>query len=362
MTAIHQFVPSLAPRDAVGTHYLAMQAIFRAAGYRSDIYALEAKEEFRKLARPFRSFRGAKRGEPTWLLYHSSVGTPVGDFVAARPEPLIVDFHNITPAHYFARYEPHLAGLMSLGRRQLQKLAHRAHLGLADSAFNAAELEGLGYPRTAVVPILLDVTTLDVPPDPAVSARLRAAKAAGGIDLLFVGRITPNKAQHDLVKMLAAYRRVHDPQARLHLVGGSSSEGYLTALTKFVAALGLTDCVDVVGGVSAATLAAYWEHADVFVVASEHEGFCVPLLEAMHHGVPIVAFATAAVPETLADGGLVLPTKDAATFATGVARVVDDLALRDQLVRAGRARLAAFDVARSRQRLLDAVVPVVGAP
>jgi glycosyltransferase involved in cell wall biosynthesis len=359
VTAIHQFVPTLAPRDAVGTHYLAVQRALRDAGYESDIYALEAKEEFKRRARPFRSFKG-EQARDTWLLYHSSVGTPVGDYVAARPEPLIVDYHNITPPAFFARYEPHVAGMMSLGRRQLLKLGRRAMLGLADSAYNARELEDLGYRATAVVPILLDVTTLDVEPDARRLGQLHDAKREGGADLLFVGRIAPNKAQHDLVKMLAAFRRVHDPHARLHLVGGSSSEGYLTALRKFIAALGLTDCVDLAGAVSAAELSAYWATADALVVASEHEGFCVPLLEAMHHGVPIVAFGAAAVPETLNGSGLVLRDKDAATFAEAVARVLSDAGLREQLVAAGQVRLHDFDVARSRQRLLDAIVSTVG--
>src|SRR6185436_5552122 len=114
----------------------------------------------------FRSFKGEQVPD-TWLLYHSSIGTPVGDYVAARPEPIIVDYHNITPPAFFARYEPHVAGMMSLGRRQLLKLGRRAQLGLADSAYNAQELKSIGYGTTAVVPILLDVRTLDVPADTA---------------------------------------------------------------------------------------------------------------------------------------------------------------------------------------------------
>jgi glycosyltransferase involved in cell wall biosynthesis len=360
VTAIHQFIPTLAPRDAIGAHCLAMQEALRNAGFRSDIYAQEAKEGLRKRARPFRSFRGPRAGEETWLLYHASVGSPVGDWLAARREPLLVDYHNITPMAYFARYEPHTAAVMGLGRRQLQKLAHRARLGLADSAYNAHELEELGYRATAVVPILLDVATLDVAPSPTALERLRRAKAAGGSDLLFVGRIAPNKAQHDLVKLLAAYRTNHDPAARLHLVGGVSSHGYEVALRKFVAALGLTDCVEITGTVTAAELSAYWATADVFVIASEHEGFNVPLLEAMHHRVPVVAYAAAAVPETLGTGGLALPTKDAATMAAAVARVLRDDDLRSGLVRTGTARLGEFAIERSSQKLLDAIGTVVG--
>jgi glycosyltransferase involved in cell wall biosynthesis len=359
VTAVHQFVPSLRPRDALGGHYLAVQAALRDTGYRSEIYAQEAKEEFRSKARPFRSFKGGRRGEETWLLFHSSVGTPVADYIAARPEPLIVDYHNITPSSFFARYEPHLSGMMTLGRRQLQKLAGRARLGIADSAFNAQELDELGFPETAVVPILLDVAGLDVRPDPFTLAQLEAAKRDGGADWLFVGRIAPNKAQHDLVKALHAYHRTHDSRARLHLVGSCSSPGYEKAVREFTHALELDAHVEITGTVSEAALAAYWHAADVLVVASDHEGFCVPLLEAMHHGVPVVAYRAGAVPETLGDAGIVLDTKDAATFASAVARVLSDKPLRASLVGASRRRLAEFDVARSRAKLLDAVLPVI---
>jgi L-malate glycosyltransferase len=366
MTAVHQFVPTLAPRDAVGRHYLAVQETLRAAGYLSDIYCYEAKDEYKKLARPFASFTGtttAHRGENTWLMYHSSVGSPVADFVAARDEPLIVDYHNITPAAFFERWEPAVAGALMKGRRQLAELESRTELGLADSAFNALELHTLGYRRTAVVPILLDIGSIDATPgDPATLERLRAARARGGADWLFVGRLAPNKAQHDLVKAFAAYRRLYDPDARLHLVGASSSHQYETSLVAFVAALDLAGAVEITGAVSAGALTAYFETADVYVSVSEHEGFCVPLLEAMHHRVPIVAYAAAAVPETLGDAGLLLDAKDPYTVAGAVQRVVADVGLRDQMVGAGVARLHEFDVDKSRRKLLAALEPVVGAP
>ena len=362
MTAVHQFVPTLAPRDAVGRHYLAIQETLRAAGYTSDIYSYEAKDEYKRLARPYASFAGSGHREATWLLYHSSVGSPVADFVAERDEPLIVDYHNITPAPFFARWEPALAGNLMKGRRQLATLELRAQLGIADSAFNAQELTELGYERTSVVPILLDIAELDAtPPDPKTLDRLTDAKARGGVDWLFVGRLAPNKAQHDIVKAFAAYREIYDdPDARLHLVGASSSHQYESALTAFVDALDLGGTVDITGGVSAADLSAYFETADVYVVASDHEGFCVPLLEAMHHRVPIVAYAAAAVPETLRDAGLLLDSKDAYTIATAVQRVVTDPRLQDQLIEAGAVRLREFDIAKSRRKLLDALEPVVG--
>ena len=149
------------------------------------------------------------------------------------------------------------------------------------------------------------------------SRACRRPRDAGGADWLFVGRVTPNKCQHDVVKAFAAYRRLHDPQARLHLVGGVASSPTRRLCARSCAASSSTDCVDLTGPVSAGGLAAYYRNADVFVCLSEHEGFCVPLLESMHHHVPVVAFAATAVPETLDGAGICLPDKAPAVVAAG---------------------------------------------
>jgi glycosyltransferase involved in cell wall biosynthesis len=355
MTAIHQFIPTLAPRDAIGTHCFNVQQALRDAGYQSDIYTLETKPEYRRLTRSFSSFGGSTR-DGEWILYHSAVGSAVADYVAAREEPLIVDYHNITPSSFFARWEPSVVTLLNKGRRQLERLEARCELGIADSAFNASEMEAVGYQDTAVVPILLDTDALAAAdPDPAI-------KRTGATTWLFVGRLAPNKAQHDLIKALAAYRRFYDADARLVLVGMSSSDTYENALKGFASALGLADAVTFTGPVSPEGLAAYYETADVFVVASEHEGFCVPLLEAMHHRLPIVAYAAAAIPETLADAGLVLVLKDPYTMASAVHQVISDDILRTQLIEAGARRLHDFELERSKRKLLDVIEPVVGRP
>ena len=185
--------------------------------------------------------------------------------------------------------------------------------------------------------------------------------ATVGARWLFVGRLSPHKAQHDLVKALAAFRRFHDDRAHLYLVGGSSSGRYETALRGFVERLDLEGAVTITGAVSDAAKRAYYEAADVFVVASEHEGFLVPLIEAMHHRVPIVAYTVGAVGETLASAGLALDTKEPCTLAAAVARVVRDPQLRAQLVDAGTARRADFDITRTGPALLEALQHVAPA-
>lgn len=357
MVAMHQFIPTFAPHDAIGNHTRGVRDVLRGLGIRSDIYVDGARGELASECRDYRSFRGDD--EPTWLLYQASTGSPMGDFLVDRPEPVIVDYHNITPASFFAPWEPHVGAELHAGRRQLAALAPRAVLGLADSEYNRLELDALGYRPSAVLPILLDTADFERAWSTATHDRLRA-ESAGSTSWLFVGRVSPHKAQHDIVKAFAVYRRTYDPGARLRLVGSPASARYLSALGELIGALGLDGVVELVGNVSDADLSAHYRAADVFVVLSDHEGFNVPLLEAMHHGTPIVAYAAAAVPETLGDGGLCLPDKAPTLVAAAVHRVASDGALRAALVAAGRRRLADFDIAVTRARLVELVEGVVG--
>jgi glycosyltransferase involved in cell wall biosynthesis len=353
--ALHQFLPALDPGDAVSSHTLAMQRELRALGLESEVYSHTTHPSLAGATRPYESYapRGA-RGEER-LLYHLAIGSVVADFLLARPEPLLIDYHNLTPGEFFAGWAPDAVYGQSWGRQQLADLAARTELGLADSEFNRGELVEAGYRDTAVVPILLDTADFDREVDEEALDRLLAAKAGGGADWLFVGRVVPNKAQHDVVKAFAAYRRAFDPAARLHLVGGTSVPSYAEAVAKYVAALGLTDAVELAGPVTSGVLAAQYRVADAFVCLSEHEGFCVPLLEAMHHEVPIVAYGSSAVPETLRAGGLVLDEKAPVTVAAAVHRVVSDPLLRRALVASGQARLGELSLDHARARLRAAV-------
>jgi glycosyltransferase involved in cell wall biosynthesis len=355
--AVHQVIPHFAARDAIGGHTLRLRGVLRDLGYASEIFSPDAHAEVSHEARPMAEL-GAD-GLDAWTIYQLSTGHPVAEALMARPEPLVLDYHNITPVEHFAPWEPLVANTLREAREQLARLSPHAVLGLADSAYNAEELRALGCARTAVAPILLDPSDLDVEPDLAVAARLAAAKAHGGRDWLFVGRISPNKCQHRVIQAFAAHRRLHDPAARLHLVGGDSSHRYLTTLQALVSALGLDAAVDLAGSVSPGSLAAHYRAADVFVCLSRHEGFCVPLLEAMHHDVPIVALRSTAVAETLGGAGLVVDDDDPVTVASAVARVLDDPAVAAAAVAAGRVRAADFSPGRTRDAVaaaLDALV------
>ena len=165
----------------------------------------------------------------------------------------------------------------------------------------------------------------------------------------------PNKAQHDLIGAFAAWTRLTASASRLYLVGGSAPSGYQQALRDLAAALGVADAVQFVGPVAHAELLAYFRAADVFVCLSEHEGFCVPILEAMHVGLPVVALAEAAVPDTLGDAGLLLESKRPVDVVAAVARITQDGPLRGELLRRGRRRAADFALDRTAPAFLAAL-------
>jgi glycosyltransferase involved in cell wall biosynthesis len=357
---IDQVIPSLASRDAIGVHTINLRDGLRVAGIESDIYYGSYTPDVQHEGRPVTEL--GRAGRDRWLLYQSSIGSPVYDILSARPEPKLVNYHNITPAALLRDWEPNVAYEASLGRTQLARLAPQSRFAVADSAFNESELQALGYQDTAVVPLLIDMHRKSDAPDPALATRLRRQKeTTGGADLLFVGKISPHKAPHDLVKMLSVLRRLYDPAARLHLVGSLLGTTYEPVLRDFISELGLDDAVHFAGSVSGAELEAYFQAADVFVCASDHEGFCVPIAEAMGHGLPIVAYGVTAVPETVAGAGLVLPDKTPVHFAAAVARVLTDETLRTKLSAAGLARAAEFDLPSSVKLFVSLLQQAVGS-
>lgn len=358
VTAVHQFLPALLPGDAVGMHTLEMRRALQDAGFASEIFVEAVHAELEGQARHFSEFPGHARGSV--LLYQLATGSVLADYVFSRPEPLVVDYHNLTPAEFFRPWDIDVANALGWGRAQLAHLAPRTSLGMADSAYNELELMELEYRRTAVVPILLDLESMTEDVDAECLAGLEKTKADGGADLLFVGRLAPNKAQHDLIKALVAYRRVYDPRARLRLIGRPATDSYARALGRFATEVGVADAVIVRERVSGGQLAAHYRAADAVVILSDHEGFCVPLLEAMMHEVPIVAHPAGAVAETLGGAGLLVDDKSPSTVAAAVHRVVTDSALRRALVDAGTARLADFDLGRSRRRLIESLKPLTG--
>jgi glycosyltransferase involved in cell wall biosynthesis len=354
---IDQYLPGFAPHDAIGNHTLQTRRVLREAGYESDIFAEHILHPLEREAKPY--LEDPRRpGEERVLLFQTSTSSPMSKWLQERAqggERLIGHYHNITPAQYFARWEPFIASAMEDARQELAMLAPHIPFSFADSGYNAAELEDCGYKEAVVCPLLVDIEEYHQAPDPAALDRLRRRRDRSGAHWLFVGRVAPNKCQHDVIGAFAVYRRVFDPGARLTLVGGATSPNYLRALERMIGELELGDSVEILNGLGGAELLAHWAVSDVFVCLSEHEGFCVPLLEAMELGVPVVAYAAAAVPETLAGAGVLLADKDPLTVAEAVDKLCQSGTARGQLVKAGRDRAANFSLANTSKQLLAGI-------
>ncbi len=319
--------------DAISDEAVNIRGVLQSWGYQSSIYSWpeHIHPKSRRECEPISNLRASASDI---LIYHFSIGSPVTESVLGFPGRKILIYHNITPSHYFRPYSWEIAEKLEDGRKQLAALRDYFDLALADSEFNREELDKLGFPKTGVLPILFDPTRL-----PAASgARLHFLRKPGKV-ILFVGRLVPNKKAEDLVKIFDLYRRFYNSESRLIWAGGwGGVDLYYWELQSMIQELGITG-VNFTGYLPADQLAACFQRADVFACASEHEGFCVPILESFHYGKPVVAYAAGAIPETVGDAGLVLRKRDSVAFAEAIGRVSKDLELAEELRRRGRQRL-----------------------
>ena len=342
---MHQFHPVLAPGDAMSGHVFALRARLREWGYESQAYAVEAKPGVEGVLSYRRLFRAV--GPDDLLILHFSIGNEVFDQLVRIPARKVLVYHNITPPEFFTGINDHTAVHARIGLRQLARLAPHVDLAIGVSEFNRNDLAELGFANTAHVPILIDWSMYDAEPDQPTLAALSAPRTR----LLFVGRISPNKRQDELIRMIAYYRACIDRDAQLVLVGGYRDQPqYHARLLALRDALDLGAAVTFTGPVSLAALLAYYRAASVFLSLSEHEGFGVPLLEAMRLRLPVVAYDAAAVAETVGGGGIILRTRDLAEAAETCALVVERLDLRGRLIDAGRARVRDFDAGTVAER------------
>ena len=326
---IHQMLAALSYGDAIGNEALRIQRILREGGFDSEIFAESVHPEMAGSAKKLWDYQNVS-SQDNLLILHFSIGAGVSTFAYHLPDPILLIYHNITPARWFATFHQHLAGLCYHGRRELQAFVPQTRLALGDSEFNRAELEAVGFHPTGVLPLLLDPDRLAEAPSPVVVEMFDDDKT----NFLFVGRVIPNKCFHDLIKVFAFYQKFIDRNSRLLLVGEwVGFEKYYEALIRLVDDLQLKGVV-FTGHVDDDDLAAYYEVADLFLCLSEHEGYCVPLIEAFRFGVPVMAADAGAVPETLGDAGVLIREKRIDEIGLMAHAIVSDEALNQKIVEA----------------------------
>ena len=344
---IHQWVPAAHRGDAIGDSARAVRDMLRAMGHDSDLFALTIDDDMRAEARPFGD-AAARGGDIT--IFHFALPSPMTEAFATLRGAKVLQYHNITPASFFAAYDPALFRLAALGRRELATLAGRVDLALGDSEFNRQELDALGFSPTAVMPIAVDTGRITAaPPRPALERIL----GDGLINVLFVGRIVPNKRIEDHIRLAEMYKRYVDSYYRFIFVGRYDGlPRYYAQIRALITQYEmLPDRFWFTGPVPDEDLAAFYRWSDAYVSLSEHEGFCVPLVEAMAADVPIVAYAAGAVPETLGGAGLLFSPKDLEVAAELLGSVVYDRDVRTAVLEGQRRRLQDFAPARIERQL-----------
>src|SRR4051812_21122381 len=352
---INQWVPAAHKGDAIGDSALRVRGMLRAAGHSSDLYALTIDDGLRGDVRSF-SDPGAGRGNIT--IFHFALPSPMTQAFAALDGVRVLQYHNITPAAFFAPYDAGLFRLAALGRQELRSLVGHVDLALGDSEFNRQELEALGFAPTGVMPIAVNTERItSAPRRPALEKML----GDGLINILFVGRIVPNKRIEDHIKLAEAYKRYIDNYYRFIFVGRYDGlPRYYAQVRALITEFDmLPDRFWFTGPVPDDDLAAFYRWADVYVSLSEHEGFCVPLVEAMAADVPVLAYAAGAVPETLGGAGVLFEPKDLELAAEMLGTLVYDRGVRDAVIAGQRRRLADFAPARIEQTLLGALDTVI---
>jgi glycosyltransferase involved in cell wall biosynthesis len=333
---IHQILPCLRYGDAIGNHTIEIQRILRRWGYESLIFADDIHDDMRSFAKSYKKLKGRTLQDAV-LIYHFSVGSEVSEFIKSLPNTKILIYHNITPPSFLKGYDDYIREILEKGRDELKLFVDVCDLALGDSEFNRLELEEMGFRPTGVLPIILDFNKYTTSPDPAVMNSYND----GYRNIIFVGRIVPNKCQEDIIQAFYMYKRYINPKSRLFLIGRAGIERYDLMLEEFIRRLQLQD-VYLTGEVTDDELAAYYKIADLLLCMSEHEGFNVPLVEAMYADVPILAYNSTSIPHTLGDAGVLFNEKRYEEVAEMMDMLMEEQMLRSQFLDAQQQRLAFF--------------------
>lgn len=357
ISTIHQVLPQLSSRDAIGTEALIIQELLAKNGIRGSIFYDEIGD--RSFSQPLDHLK-ASRDKSIVCLYHFSVGSAIPFKLLELGYRIWSRYHNITPGYFFNKpLEKPAQIACNLGRRQIPLMKLLSEAILADSAYNLAEMSQHTTAKTAVIPVFRDYDKLL---DQAKLAP-RFIKADDRRNILFVGRICPNKAQHDLIELLALDKRFGTKNSRLILVGGFYSHDFRDAIVGFAKDLGLTVSIgalidwaaDVIipGSVSDSEMAACYRDADVYASLSDHEGFGVPLVESMSFGLPVLAHPSSAVTETLGAAGMIVNKSEKLNLLQSLQRILSDHALRQDLKQKGSRRFQELNLKTASDKLLQ---------
>ncbi|OVE76371.1 hypothetical protein BVX97_01145 [bacterium E08(2017)] len=354
MRTIHQFVAGFTNGDAISNEARVLRDIFQSWGYKSEIFSEQKRilPEIRHEARDVSEYAAEAKPDDIVLL-HLSIGSQVNEAFLNIPSRRAILYHNVTPSNYLELINKQMANSLSLGRTQIKALAGSAEVNMADSQYNADELAEAGYKDVKVLPLVLDLDKLT----DSIDKKTMNKYGDHIVNIVFVGRCVPNKKIEDVITAFYYFNKYIEPNSRLIHVGSyAGTERYYHLLLSQIKELN-TDKVFFTKSIPQPQLNAVYKSADLFLSMSEHEGFCIPLIESMVHDVPILAYAAAAVPETLDGSGVLFKEKDYEAVAEMMGRIVKDKPFREAVLKGQQERIA-----RYRNRDLEAELKTHLAP
>jgi glycosyltransferase involved in cell wall biosynthesis len=334
-----QLLPTISYGDAVGNDTLALRDLLVSMGYETQIYAEGIDPRVAKQHSVIPADELPDFDKDDVLIYHLSIGSSLHNILPKLKCKKIAIYHNVTPAEFFTEYNPILFDACTRGIEEVKQLNDVFDYCLAVSDFNRRDLLSYGYKcKIDVRPVLIPFDDYEKTPNRDVIDKY----SDGRTNIIFVGRVVSNKKQEDVIAAFSCYKKNYDPDARLFLVG--SNEGndvYQRRLNEFIEKLDLED-VYFTGKIAFDEILAYYKIANIFLCMSEHEGFCVPIIEAMYFDVPIIAYAGAAIPDTLGGAGVLLQEKNPLITAGVINKVITDARLRDKIISEQKKRVENF--------------------
>ena len=343
---IHQFVHTLSYGDAISGEVLAMQRALREFGVKSEIYAINEHPKLKGHTLPYDQLDQTFEGQ---IILHYSLGSPLNDrYRLLSKAKRILIYHNLTPAKYYAPINPRVASDIEQGAKELPELLGLSDLIISDSKFNASEISALGY-GSKVLDLPIDPVRWDMETNPGIADLLQKDPS---LHLVHVGRFAPNKCLEDIIKVTYLIKEKLKLPVKLWLPGiDIDTEIYSFSLKRLVYFLGLEKEVNFVGCFADSELKALYENGSVYLCTSEHEGFCLPVVEAMYFGLPVISFASSALPDTIGAGGILVNEKDHLKIALLVEEVYRNQELRQKLVTAGKQRVASLSYQNFKDQL-----------
>jgi glycosyltransferase involved in cell wall biosynthesis len=324
---VHQFLTSFSYGDAIGNEALEIRRFLRAAGYESEIFALFYHPRYADQIINYLEY-DSYSAPGNVVIFHFSIGSAVTRKFLRIPDKKVIIYHNITPYEFFLDYHRVLAKDCFKGRIELKNLVDKVDLALGDSAYNETELKAAGFPHTGVLPLVMNFEKFrqDIVPV------LEELFSDGKTNILFVGRIIPNKMIEDVIKIFHLYQAHFNPHSRLFIVGEYRGfERYHSALQHLVGRLEIKN-VHFTGHIPEEELISYFKLSHLYLHMSEHEGFCAPIPESFYLEIPVVAYNAGAVRETMNNGGILVNHKDFIRVAALIERILTDSSLHAQIL------------------------------